>query len=172
MKTLIAEIPAKNGKLIARPRLDTDAIYVLAAANMQAEQSVLKLSIGKKIVEATFPGGNAGTNGFAIDLDPQEKEIYVLNHAVPGDDVPQLARVQRTGKAVDKLPAFSAGTSISEIQVLDSRRILYATAKEGKSAGIYDIEKGTTTPFFADYAYPNLSFPYAFSPDGRSIFSM
>jgi hypothetical protein len=171
IKNTVADIAVPYGKILARPRIDNDAIYVLSTENTSAPQVIKKLSIENKTIILALDAGFAGKQGFALDLTPDEKQIFLLTHVTPGDSVPRLARIDLGLRDFLILKPFPENIDVSEMQALNSWRVLYGTNTKGMSPGVYAVDYGVATPFLKPNAVP-FSFPYAFSPDGRSVFSM
>lgn len=171
IKIIVADIPVPHGKLMARPRIDNDVIYAISAENLVSPQAINKISIENRRIVSTFEAGMSGNDGFSLDLTPNEKEIFVLTHVVAGDRTPRLARIDVNSTKFEIFKSFPENLVVSEIQAMDQWQVLYATNTKGMSPGIYKVDYQQATAFLEPNAVP-FSFPYAFSSDGRSIFSM
>jgi hypothetical protein len=170
-------IPVPDAQLLAKPRLSNDTVYVLAAADLSSPQTIFRVSVSEKKITQSFPAGAAGYHGFNLDLSTDEKAIYLLTHAAPGDSVARLAMVDLSTAQFKLMSPFPAGTDVSDMQVLDSRRILLGTSTKRASPYIYDVVAGSTTPMLKPVAiHPadseDFAYPYIFSTTGGIIFMM
>jgi hypothetical protein len=171
LKIVEADIAVPNGQLLARPRIDNDSVYVLTAANASAQQGIVKVSTLRRSIIQEFMAGASGKGAFAVDLAPDEKTIYFVSHAVAGDNATRLAKISLSSGQYELLPPFAASANLTELQVLDANRILLANGKAGTGPSVYDLRTASTVAVMEDNDGP-LSFPYAFSPDGRTIYAM
>lgn len=85
--------------------------------------------------------------------------------------MPRLAGINIADQKIIPMRDLPVDTDVTEISAMDSNRILLGTSKKGMSPSIYDLRYGTTTSLLKPQAVP-FSFPYVFSPDGRTIFSV
>jgi hypothetical protein len=98
------------------------------------------------VISRTFPAGAFGTHGKGITLSPDEKDLYFITHAIPGDSLPKLTGLEiETGKPL-ALRDLPAGADVTEIELMDTRRVLMGTNTKGMSPSIYDLGNSTITP--------------------------
>jgi hypothetical protein len=168
---VVMDIPVAGAKLIARPRLTNDHVYVLAENTASGQQTVSEIEITQGAVTREITAGAFGEHGRGITLSPDEKQLYFITHAISGDSVPRLAGINIADQKIIPTRDFPVDTDVTEISAMDLNRILLGTSKKGVSPSIYDLRYGTTTSLLKPQAVP-FSFPYVFSPDGRTIFSV
>lgn len=172
IKNVVADIAVPNARLLARPRTDNDSVYVLTVAGTAGAQTVAKVSIRNMAITRQFPAGSTGPGGsLAVDLSPDETQIYFMAHANAGDSSPKLARVWLSSGKFETLDGFTNGTDVTELQVIDANRILLANKTRGSGPDVYDLHTQATVSLMETNDGP-LSFPYAFAPDTRAIYSM
>lgn len=168
---IVSDVPLPGAKFLARPRVSSKFAYVLAESTASGQQTVSEVEVASGAITRVFPAGAFGKHGKGITLSPNEKELYFITHAVAGDDVPQLTGVNLpTGKAL-LLRNLPSGTDVTEIELIDTSRVLMGTNTKGMSPSIYDLGSFTTIPLLEPQSIP-FSFPYISSPDGKTIFSM
>jgi hypothetical protein len=168
---VVMDIPIVGAKLIVRPRISNDRVYVLAENSASGQQTVSEIETTQGTILRVISAGAFGKHGRGITLSPDEKKLYFITHAVSGDSVPRLAGINVADEKVIPMRDLPIGTDVTEISAMDSDRILLGTSTRGMSPSIYDLRYGTTTSLLKPQAVP-FSFPYVFSPDGRTIFSM
>jgi len=167
---LVSDVSVSGAKLIARPRLNSKFTYVLAESGASGQQTISEIDVASANVTRTFAAGAFGKHGTGIALSPNETELHFITHAATGDDVPQLTGVEITSGKPLALRNLPAGSDVTEIELMDTYRVLMGTNTKGKSPSIYNLGDSTIKPLI-DRPLP-FSFPYVTSPDGRTIFSM
>ncbi|SAL60342.1 hypothetical protein AWB68_03066 [Caballeronia choica] len=169
---VLGDIPLSNAKLLATPRVQNDAIYVLTATSDSSAQSIAKISVPDRKVIRTYAVGPAGKNGLNLGLSMDEKKIYFVAHEITGDSTPRMAALNLADGTYFKLPPLPAGLDVFDMQVLNMEDILIGTHIDSMGPRIYNIETGKVSVVHSG-SNQDGPYLYVYSPDsGQNIYTM
>ena len=165
---LLGDVLVNDARLLAPPRIDNNAVYVLSAASDSSAQTISKISVSDRKLINTFASGPAGSNGLNMGLSLDEKRMYFVAHEVAGDSMPRMAVMDLTTGTYTKLAPLPAGMDVFDMKVLDTKRILIGTHVDSMGPRLYDLQSGKVTVAQSD---SNEDGPYLYLvPDGTQSF--